>query len=403
MTTDLLRLSSFDTEELSRLAIEHKNDRFTYRDLLERFSRIKSSNPFVATRRLDTAFHFLKSLEDQTAFFPVSADALGVLANALKSTTTDAQLLLATSGTTGAPKIVCLSASSLLFSAMSFNKALKCDESDKWLCALPLHHIAGLSILTRSMLTRTTVVLHDRFDTKKVTSAIDDGVTLVSMVPTMLQKIFDHSNWAAPDHLKAVLLGGAMVPGTLLEEAKSRHIPIVRSYGMTETASGIALDGMPFPGVELKVDSDRLLHIKSPSLMQGYLNGTNTEQWFKTKDLAHLENGKVTILGRADDMLISGGENISPSDVECCFLDLEMVKAVQAVGIPDETWGQLVGLIVKTDHPEKALEHIKSRLAGMPAHLRPRSLSFVEGFETTHTGKIRRIDPNTILDWIALK
>ena len=389
------KYSTFDDAELNKSAIEHQSKKYSFRDLVGLFPKLRTEFPFDSTNRLESALHFLKSLNEGSVFFPIAHNQRKHFSNSEHITTHEkSRLLLATSGTTGRQKIVCLTEDALLFSAKSFNTALKIEKKDKWLCVLPLNHIAGLSIFTRSLLSKTTVVLHESFSPKDVIEAIDSGVTLVSMVPTMLEKVFEHSNWSAPSHLKTILLGGAMITPKLLDEAKRRSIPITRSYGMTETASGIALDGIPFPGVELKTDGNKLLYIKSPSNMTGYLGSPDVKEWFKTQDLASIDNGTLKILGRSDFMILTGGENISPTDVESYFTELRDVNGVQAVGIPDETWGEVIGLMVATETPTKALEDIQSICKTMPSHLKPRQICYLQNFDLTELGK-RKVPANS--------
>lgn len=248
------------------------------------------------------------------------------------------RLSVATSGTTGRARLVPLTTLQLLASA--FGSAIRLGHlpSDRWVCALPLHHVGGLSILFRCAWYGTTVELHERFDAEAVDRAIDQGAALVSVVPTMLERLLDARRDAPfPGTLRALLLGGAAPPEALLARCRAIGAPVARSWGMTEAASQVATtlpgdlaDGYPpLPFVAVDTEDGRL-RLRGP-LVGGEL---------LTADRGHVIDGRVFVLGRADDVIVSGGENIDPAVIEQALARHPSVREVAVVGVPDPVWGQ---------------------------------------------------------------
>jgi O-succinylbenzoic acid--CoA ligase len=246
--------------------------------------------------------------------------------------------VIMTSGSTGRPKGVVLAHAALEASARASLQRLEADPEDRWLCCLPLHHVAGLQILVRSRLTGTPPVILPRFAEERQT-------TLVSLVPTMLARLLD----ADVDlrRFRAILLGGAAAPPTLLERAAEAGARIVETYGMTETAGGCLYDGVALDGVDVRVDDDGRIAIRGPMLFAGYrppYDAIVTEDgWFRTADLgAWFPDGRLQVLGRTDDIIITGGENVSANEVAAVLREHPAVADVFVGGRRDPDRGQRV-------------------------------------------------------------
>ena len=293
-------------------------------------------------------------------------------------------LVVATSGTTGEPKGVVLTMAAVEASATATSTHLGIDPSThRWLACLPLSHVGGLSVVTRSLLTGTPVEVHPGFDPEAVTAAARRGATHVSLVPTALARI-------DPALFTCIVLGGSAPP-------PDRPANSVATYGMTETGSGVVYDGHPLPGVEVKV-VDGQIHLRGPMLLRAYRDGTvptDAEGWLATGDLGELDptTGRLTVHGRAGDLIITGGENVWPTPVEEVLVTHPGVGEVAVVGRPDRKWGQRVtALVVPTDpHRPPTLDelrgHAKERL---PAYAAPRELVVVDELPRTALGKVVR-------------
>ncbi|MEA2351460.1 MAG: o-succinylbenzoate---CoA ligase, partial [Thermoleophilaceae bacterium] len=227
--------------------------------------------------------------------------------------------VLLTSGTTGEPKPVVLAQENHEASAIASAWNLGVEPGDRWLCVLPLHHVGGLAILWRSVIYGTTVVLHERFDATLAVAAIEGGeVTLASLVPTMLRRMRE-AGLAGPGRLRAVLLGGGPVPRDLLEWSAETGLPVLQTYGMTETASQIATlradealhhhgsAGRPLLGVELRIGDGGEILARGPMVAASALGD---DGWLHTRDRGRLdEDGFLHVEGRLDDVIVTGGEN----------------------------------------------------------------------------------------------
>ncbi len=254
-------------------------------------------------------------------------------------------LLLASSGSTGAPKLLPLTMGQLLFSAFGSASRLGHLPEDRWLCCLPLHHVGGLSVLTRSAILGFTALLHPRFDAAQVAQTLDGGdVSLVSFVPAMLSEVLDQRPARPfPPRLRVILLGGAPCPAPLRERARALSLPISLTWGMTETASQLATRapgdhrpggdvGYPLPFNEVSADADGVLTVRGVLAPGGE---------HRTNDRGRVEDtGRVIVSGRADLVLISGGENIHPGEIEAALLAHPEVAEAVVIGRPDARWGE---------------------------------------------------------------
>ena len=264
------------------------------------------------------------------------------------------QAILGTSGSSGAPKWVQLSAAALIASAAATHARL--GGTGAWLLALPAHHVAGLQVVVRAALAghRPAILgLNSGFDPIAFNAAAhrltsDNGRCYTALVPTQLARLLDTD----PEPLAgfdAVLLGGAAAPEQLLRRARAAGLPVVTTYGMTETAGGCVYDGWPLEGTQVRLDGDGSIELAGPTLATGYLDDPEAtaqafhDGWFRTYDLGRLDaRGRLQVLGRADDVIVTGGLNVAPADVEAVLTGLPGVAAACVVGVPDPEWGERV-------------------------------------------------------------
>lgn len=262
----------------------------------------------------------------------------------------DADLVVFTSGSMGPPKGVRLSVTNLTAAAVASQQHLGHGPDDDWLLAMPLHHVGGLSIVVRQAYTGGSVTMLPQFEARPVAAAMKNGVTMVSVVPTMLHRLLEHGPFRG---LKAVLVGGGPIPPGLLEEAVEQGLPVLPTYGMTETFGQVAtlhpdapLDyrAHPLPGVEVRIEPDGRIAVKGRQVFAGYLGEPDrADPWFVTGDLGEIDDeGALRVLGRADSVIVTGGENVSPERVEAVVRAHPDVTEAVVVGVPDPEWGQMV-------------------------------------------------------------
>lgn len=284
--------------------------------------------------------------------------------------------ILFTSGSTGDPKAVRLTWGNLEASAAASAEVLEHDSSDRWYAALPLFHVGGLSILIRSAREQSAVYLERSFDPERAAQFLLDGdATLGSLVAPMLGMILE----AEPGPyrgVRALLIGGGPPPLDLLTEAVDAGLGVLPTYGMTETASQIAtrplaealrpgLSAVPIPGAKVRVGVDGVIEVAGPMVSPGYLGEPDRSGWFRTSDVGDLVDGRLTVHGRADDMIISGGENVHPAEIERVISAADGVRAVVVVGVPSPRWGEEVVGVVEGDAAPGALDrYARYHLAG---------------------------------------
>ena len=291
-----------------------------------------------------------------------------------------------TSGTTGAPRPVAVLAGQLLCSCLGSVSRLGHDLNDRWLCPLPLHHVGGLSVLLRGCILGTTARIMPRFDagvaareldrTPHDRAALDRAppTTLVSLVPAMLQAILDHREQPDapfPGALRAILLGGAAAPEALLRRCEAISAPVALTWGMSETASQVAT-GLPGElGLAAGLPLMPLMHadVHAGALrLRGPLAGAGE---LVTGDTGEVLGQRVRVTGRADDVLITGGENLHPGEVERVLERLPGVRAALVVGVPDERWGQRPAAVLAWD-PAHGTPPTPQALRDLCARTRPR-------------------------------
>jgi O-succinylbenzoic acid--CoA ligase len=338
--------------------------------------------------------------------------------------------ILFTSGTTGRPKGVRLTYANQLASARASALRLGVQPDDRWLLCMPTHHIGGLSIPLRCAIGATSVDVQPGFDPERVAARLArEPVRLATMVPTMLARVFEVGLARRPTALRTLLLGGGPIPAVLVEKSLARGIPTAPTYGLTEAASQVATlppedlalagdtAGPALPDTELRIaraDGSDAPHgepgqilVRGPQVMRGYLDRpeetarTLAGGWLHTGDVGTLDAAsRLRVLDRRDDLIVSGGENVYPAEVEAVLLAHPQVREAAVIARADPEWGQAVHAVV-VRAPGSALEAsaldawLRARLAGFK---RPRGYSFREALPRTASGKLRRADLRRELD-----
>ena len=289
-------------------------------------------------------------------------------------------LVVATSGSTGTPKGVVLTHDAVAASADATNARLGVRADDHWLACLPLSHVGGLSVVTRSLRAGTRLTVHPGFDADAVMAS---GASLVSLVTTALARI-------DPTVFRTIVLGGGRPP-------TDRPTNTVTTYGMTETGSGVVYEGQPIDGVDVRLTADGEILLKGPMLLRCYRDGTDpktADGWLPTGDLGEwLDNGRLHVAGRRGDLIITGGENVWPETIESILRTHPDVADVLVRGVEDAEWGQRVeALIVPADGAVPTIEQMRAHVKlDHPPFMAPTKLVLVDKIPRTALGKpIRR-------------
>ena len=322
--------------------------------------------PAVPTRRLNSLAlppgeEFVAALEEAwaggDAVLPVDPQAPDEVTARLitamrpdEPVAPDVAVVIATSGSTGEPKGAELSHDALNASIDAAHARIGREPGDVWLSCLPWHHIGGLQVMLRARRLGIPLVVQPRFDVARFAAA---EATLTSLVPTQLAALLDAGVDLA--RFRAILLGGAAAGDSLLARARAAGAPVITTYGMSETAGGCVYDGRPLDGVEVKVADDGRLALRGPMLMSGYrsrpdlTSSTLVDGWLLTNDLGHVApDGRVSVAGRADDVIVTGGENVVAGEIEAVLASHPAVVEAAVVGVPDERWGQRVVAVIET-------------------------------------------------------
>lgn len=311
-------------------------------------------------------------------------------------------LVMATSGTTGTPKGAQLTAAALRASGDATHERI--GGTGSWLLALPAHHIAGMQVLLRSLLSGTDPVVVDvanGFDPAALPAAVaamDGPRRYSSMVPTQLIKTLEHPEATrAAARLDAILLGGAATPAPVLRRAREAGITVVRTYGMSETCGGCVYDGVPLTGVDVRVDAESRVWLGGATLASGYRGlpdhpGFATPGWFRTDDAGILDDGVLRILGRLDEALSTGGLTVVPQVVEAVLIEHPSVREVAVIGLPDARLGQRVAaVVVAAPGCSPALDELRDHVAAtLDRTAAPRELHVVDALPLRGPGKVDR-------------
>ncbi|RKD97121.1 O-succinylbenzoic acid--CoA ligase [Halopiger aswanensis] len=330
------------------------------------------------------------------------------------------QLLMFTSGTSGQPKIVRLTVGNLVASATASAFRLGVDRDDRWLCCLPMYHMGGLAPVVRSTLYGTTAVIQREFDARETARVMDEyDVTGVSIVPTMCKRLLD-ADWEPPESLRFVLLGGAPASSELLERCLEADVPVHPTYGMTETASQVATAtpaavrehegtvGQPLVNTDVAIvdeDGDPVpagepgeLVVSGPTVTPGYLDADRTDEAFgdrglHTGDVGYRDDdGRLWILNRRSDRIVTGGENVDPGEVVAALREYPAVEDAAVVGLEDPEWSERVAaLVVPAAETEPdvdtLLAHCDAHLAGFK---KPKTVGFADSLPRTASGTVDR-------------
>jgi O-succinylbenzoic acid--CoA ligase len=296
-----------------------------------------------------------------------------------------------TSGTTAAPKPVVLTYSNWLASALGSAVALGLDPAERWLCPMPLTHVGGMSIPIRSAIYATSAVLHARFDAEAVVNELMDPgrrITLVSLVPTMLERLLD-AGLEHPPTLRWALLGGGPIAPGLLARAEAAGVPVAPTYGMTEACSQIATFGWPLAGVEVRTSRAEVL-VRGAIVSRGALSA---DGWLHTRDLGRFDDrGRLQITGRESETIVTGGENVSPAEVEEVLLEHPAVADAGVFGRSDPQWGEaVVAIVVARDGVAVDADELRAFCAARMAPFKvPKSVGFAGQLPRFGSGKLRR-------------
>ena len=358
---------------------------------------------------------------DEKTFFSIQQGSEKESSN--RSNSHGIQLIVVTSGSSGEPKGVMLSAAAIAASARAVNDALDLQKNDCWLNCLPLYHIGGLSIIFRCHYAGAVMILHQHFHAEQVWKDLFGySVTHISLVPVMLSQLLDISHDARPPaSLRVALIGGAALSSSLARRARNAGWPIVISYGMTETGSLCAYDDLPDAGIEagrvgrplidFKIsvaNSEGTISVHGPALMSGYANpgllpGTGLiDNSFTTGDVGRLdEQGVLHIAGRADDALLSAGRTVHPREVEQQLEEFPGIGKVAITAIPDPVWGDRLVAVFEPGMFDVA--HFENWVRKqLDSAIRPRIFVQLDTLPQNQLGKIDRIKLREIIQQLDI-
>lgn len=334
----------------------------------------------------------------------------------------DIAAIMNTSATTGQFKSVPLRWGQIKAHVQASQEVLGRSEQDNWLMVLPLFHVSGLSILMRSLYNGTGMTIMESYDEEQVLQCIHDGrINMMSLVPTILKKLEPR---ITHHQLRVILLGGEFIPRPLVDACVAKQLPIYKTYGMTETFSQSVtmpvlsnlnkLDsvGKPLPGMTVRIvnpDMDGVgeIHLNGPMVMSGYINREPIHGDLNTDDMGYVdEDGFLYILNRRTDLIISGGENIYPKEIEDTVYAMQGVKECAVIPVPDVKWGQVPALFIAFDDIDAldadlemiVRDYISSKLAKYKV---PKYITIMDALPRNGTGKIMRKSLSSHLDMTA--
>ncbi len=331
-----------------------------------------------------------------------------------------------TSGTSGKPKIVPIKRRQVYYAAKASASNFKPDSNKQWLLCLPLNHVGGITIILRSIIYGTGIYRLDNFDTTRVEKLLanNQNIQVASLVPTMLHRLLDNPSFNVHGHFKTILLGGAPSTKTLLQEAETREISYVLSYGMTETCAQIVANPNSFSGkqeiepnkvgkifspnkIQIRNSANQALSfnqpgtiwLKGPQIFDGYFDAEDNagtfdkNGWFYTGDFGYLnENNELYIESRRDDLIITGGENVNPIEIEEVLLAVQNIKEAAVIGVPDDEWGQrIIAFVTKNEPYSMSHDELKDILGkNLPGYKIPKQIISIDEMPKTELGKIKK-------------
>ncbi|MEX0778313.1 MAG: class I adenylate-forming enzyme family protein [Balneolales bacterium] len=349
--------------------------------------------------------------------------------NAMSSVTPDDVFAyLLTSGSSGRTKIVPAKRRQITHSAHESSSYLRPDPQGLWLHCLPLNHIGGIGIIPRSLLYNTGIYRADGFDAETISALIseDPQIQAVSLVPTMLKRLLNFNSFKPNPNLKAIVLGGGPVSTEIVKAAHKRGFPIITSYGMTETCGMYTVEkytldnglssGKPLGDNEVKIvdevtnapaapEETGAILLKGPQIFDGYAeeeknkDAFDEEGWFHTGDFGTMDaSGRLTVEARRTDMIITGGENVSPYEIEAIINNLPGVSESAVTGVPDEEWGQKIIALISFELKElEDIPQIQTSLKQLlPPFKVPKVIQAVQTLPKSSLGKLQREKVRTL-------
>lgn len=318
-------------------------------------------------------------------------------------------VIMDTSGTSGEFKSVPLRWKQLAAHAQASQKVLGVTETDNWLMLLPMYHVGGLTVLLRCLYNGTSITLLEKFDVERILQLVADGsVNILSMVPTMLNRLVDRIH---EHHLRVVLVGGEFIPLPIVKSCLAKKIPLFKTYGLTENTSQVTtfaimdashkLDsvGLPLPGMMIHINNPDdagvgEVCIKGPMLMDGYIGQAPVTGFFNTQDIGYVDgDGYLYLLDRRKNIIISGGENIYPREIENVLYAHPAITECAVVGVKDEKWGQVPLLFVVSSLDDQSiLQYLATKIA---KYKLPKKIIHLTELPKNATGKI---DKNNLID-----
>ncbi len=377
--------------------------------------QLKQTDTSILVTDRELAIPGIKQIQMQDikgAFLKYNGEPISNFADSL------AQFIFFTSGTTGKSKAACLTMGNIFHNAVGSKTRLRITDSDKWVLSLPLYHVGGISIVFRTAIYGITVVLVKNAEISNLQWAISNQkATILSLVPTMLYRYLRNGFGGILSQLRVLLLGGAKTTESLAKMALENSINLYTTYGLTEAASQVATAipdevkkypqtvGKPIEGMEITIanstNTQGEILVRGPCVMKGYYKDQEStekaidkEGWLHTGDIGYIENGLLFTLGRRNDLIVCGGENIYPAEIEAHLQTIEGIKEACVIGIPEEEWGEIVVAIVVPakgrDLDHLKMEIVESTKKSLGSFKKPREIIFLDSLPKTSTGKIIR-------------
>ncbi len=334
---------------------------------------------------------------------PSIARSCQVYKNNYKLNLNDICTILMTSGTTNSPKAVQLTYNNFQSSCENWNNFLNFNNSDQFLCCLPLTHIGGLAVLVRALIYGFSINLSKSFSSELIYQLLSkDPITIVSLVPTMLQRIIEKPKGIKYlKSLRAILLGGGPTSSSLLNLCLQENLSIVKTYGMTETCSGIVglwlkeqqdkkhFAGEPFRDVKIEIKNKEII-ISGPMVMKGYLNNVDCNGVHNSHDFGWLDSeGTLFLDMRRKDLIVTGGKNVNPKEVEDILISIDGISDAAVIGVSDDEWGQKVTAYVVVKNKNLSNNKINNALEGKISKFKiPKKIHFVDFIPRNELGKI---------------